>query len=304
MRYFLAALLALVLSGCDNNTPEPESAPGEATDMSAAVADIPATDWQNNADQAFKEGAGAWQQALNDFEQSREQAQLDALREQLESWYAAFIDHYLLAASRACQLNQQELLNRMDTWPLYPGYLDALPEWPESGLISDPYLEMTRKSLRTQHGATDASEASLGFAALFVALNGTEETPKALPLLAGDDEIALRRREYLQLATEQLLTDAKLLSVEAPLDSQAMKCGLEHTLARDARKASTDLEAEGLFIPATVREVNAKRLLKGVRNMDQTALEAWAEKAPGIEEALAASKKEGPDALATWLNQP
>ena len=87
------------------------------------------------------------------------------------------MDHYLLAASRACQLNQQELLNRMDTWPLYPGYLDALPEWPESGLISDPYLEMTRKSLRTQHGATDASEASLGFAALFVALNGTEETP-------------------------------------------------------------------------------------------------------------------------------
>ena len=128
MRYFLAALLALALSGCDNNTPEPESAPGEVTDMSASVADIPATDWQNNADQAFKEGAGAWQQALNDFEQSREQAQLDALREQLESWYAAFIDHYLLAASRACQLNQQELLNRMDTWPLYPGYLDALPE--------------------------------------------------------------------------------------------------------------------------------------------------------------------------------
>ena len=54
MRYFLAALLALVLSGCDNNTQEPESAPGEATDMSAAVADIPATDWQNNADQTFQ----------------------------------------------------------------------------------------------------------------------------------------------------------------------------------------------------------------------------------------------------------
>ncbi len=297
MRYFLAALLALVLSGCDNNTQEP--APSEERDTSITEAEIPASDWQQNADKAFQDSAAAWQQALLDFTETREQAQLDALR-----WYAAFVDHYLLAASRACQLNQQELLNRMDTWPLYPGYLDALPEWPESGLISDPYLEMTRKSLRTQHGATDASEASLGFAALFVALNGTEETPKALPLLAGDDEIALRRREYLQLATEQLLTDAKLLSVEAPLDSQALKCGLEHTLARDARKASTDLEAEGLFIPATVREVNAERLLKGVRNMDQTALEAWAEKAPGIEEALAASKKAGSEALQEWLNQP
>ena len=91
------------------------------------------------------------------------------------------MDHYLLAASRACQLKQQELLNRMDTWPLYPGYLDALPEWPESGLISDPYLEMTRKSLRVQHGATDASEASLGFAALFVALNARGRPPRHYP---------------------------------------------------------------------------------------------------------------------------
>ena len=143
-----------------------------------------------------------------------------------------------------------------------------------------------------------------GFAALFVALNGTEETSKALPLLAGEDEIAMRRRQYLQLAGEQLQADAKLLSVAAPLDSPSLKCGLEQTLARNARKDSTDLEAEGLFIPATVREVNAKRLLKGVRDMDQTTLKAWAEKAAGIEEALAASKKEGSEALSAWLNQP
>lgn len=302
MRYFFATLLALVLSGCDSNIPEPEQT--EETVTSATTADIPATDWQQRADNAFQDRAEAWQQALNDFTESREQTQLDALRDRLEDWYAAFVDHYLLAASRACQLKQQELLNRMDTWPLYPGYLDALPEWPESGLISDPYLEMTRKSLRTQHGATDASEASLGFAALFVALNGTEETSKALPLLAGEDEIAMRRRQYLQLAGEQLQADARLLSVAAPLDSPSLKCGLEQTLARNARKDSTDLEAEGLLIPATVREVNAKRLLKGVRNMDQTTLKAWAEKAAGIEEALAASKKEGSEALSAWLNQP
>lgn len=302
MRYFFAALLVLVLSGCDSNTPEP--APTEETGMSATVADIPATGWQQSADNAFQDTAIAWQQALDNFAQDREQAQLDELRDGLENWYAAFVDHYLLAASRACQLKQQELLNRMDSWPLYAGYLDALPQWPESGLISDPYLEMTRKSLRTQHGATDASEASLGFAALFVALNGTEEAPKALPLLAGDDEIPLRRRQYLQLAAEQLVTDAKLLSVEAPLDSQALKCGLEQTLARHARKDSSDLEAEGLFIPATVRQVNEERLLEGVRNMDQTTLEAWAQKAQGIEEAIAASEEAGSKALQEWLNQP
>ncbi len=302
MRYFFAVLLALVLAACDSNTPEP--APSEERDTSITEAEIPASDWQQNADKAFQDSAAAWQQALLDFTETREQAQLDALRDRLEDWYAAFVDHYLLAASRACQLKQQELLNRMDTWPLYPGYLDALPEWPESGLISDPYLEMTRKSLRVQHGATDASEASLGFAALCVALNGTGETAKALPLLAGDDEIALRRRQYLQLAGEQLQADAKLLSVDAPLDSPSLKCGLEHTLARTAHRDSTDLEAEGLFIPATVREVNAKRLMEGVRNMDQTTLEAWAEKAPGIEEAIAASKKAGSEALQEWLDQP
>ena len=92
--------------------------------------------------------------------------------------------------------------------------------------------------------------------------------------------------------------------MDAPLDSPSLKCGLEHTLARTAHRDSTDLEAEGLFIPATVREVNAKRLMEGVRNMDQTTLEAWAEKAPGIEEAIAASKKAGSEALQEWLDQP
>ncbi|MED5389154.1 MAG: imelysin family protein [Pseudomonadota bacterium] len=302
MRYFLVTLTVLALAACDNNTPEPSTRDVSDT-ASAVTADIPATVWQQTANDAVKQAATDWQAALQAFAQTPEQAQLVTLRERLENWYGAFIDHYLLTASRACQLGQQALLERMDTWPLYPGYLDALPQWPESGLISDPYLEMTRKSLRTQHGATDPAEASLGFAALFVVLNGTEDSPKALALLAGDDEIALRRRQYLQLAGEQLQADAKLLSVDAPLDPQAMKCGLENVLARGARMDSSDLEAEGLFIPPAVKQANGNRLLKGVRNMDPATLEAWAEKTPGIEEALAASEEAGSNALREWLDQ-
>ncbi|MDP4597886.1 MAG: hypothetical protein NWS96_03510 [Pseudomonadales bacterium] len=61
---------------------------------------------------------------------------------------------------------QAPLLFQIDAWPIEPGYLDSLPAYPDSGLISDVTLAITAESLREQHGFTDSQEVSLGFHAM------------------------------------------------------------------------------------------------------------------------------------------
>lgn len=51
----------------------------------------------------------------------------------------------------------------IDAWPIEPGFLDSLPQYPDSGIISDFTLIISRETLIRQHGFTDPSEASLGF---------------------------------------------------------------------------------------------------------------------------------------------
>ncbi len=300
MRYLSGALLAFALTACDDPAPAPEP---DQPRQDAVIISIPATDWQAQADQAFQSGGAGWQQALTGFDQTPDQATLDTLRSSLQSWYNIFTGQYLLLASRACQLEQPAVLERMDTWPLYPGYLDALPQWPESGLISDPYLEMSRQSLRQQHGATDPAEASLGFAALFVVLNGTADSPKTLDAFQGDDDSVQRRRQYLKLAGEQLVADAGLLSISEPLTVDALHCGLAQTVTRASRDAS-GADEDGRFVPAAVKETRSRVLLSSLQSIPETTLNAWEQEAPGIADAIAAVEEKGTAPLVEWLGTP
>lgn len=61
---------------------------------------------------------------------------------------------------------EQEFLFRVDAWPMTPGFLDNLPEYPDSGIISDITLDITPGTLIEQHGITDPEEVALGFHAL------------------------------------------------------------------------------------------------------------------------------------------
>ena len=224
----------------------------------------------------------------------------------LAQWYQRFASQYLLLASRACQqdgsANRQAILSRLDSWPLYPGYLDALPEWPESGLISDPYLELTRQNLRRQHGATDPAEASLGFAALAVALNGTTDTPKALAAFTGEEDTPARRRQYLKLAGEQLLADHQQLSLSRPLNELALQCGLMETLAHWQQLTDPASEQEdGLLIPALSTTVNKTELLNAVQTMDPAVLARWDQINPGIAGSIKQSEEKGWAPIKAWL---
>ncbi len=298
MKRLFAALLSLALVACDS-----ADAPAPAPETTPAPADtIVVTDWQQSQREAFEQAAAQWQQALLALEQKPQQAQLDALRQSLQAWYKTFTDQALLLNARACQLNQFAILERMDTWPLYPGYIDAMPQWPESGLISDPYLELDRKTLRTQHGATDSAEASLGFAAMFVVLNGTGDAPKALPQFTSDEHNASRRLSYLKLAGEQLLADYQTLGTEIPLASRNLDCALARLLEQHQQLAElTDSDGE-LVVPQAVSQTLNDGPPTALQSIPEPVITAWEEARPGILDAINASQKDGWSAIAGWLD--
>ncbi|MEQ3637101.1 imelysin family protein [Alcanivorax sp.] len=305
MRFFLMTLLAGLLLACDSSTDNRTDVSPKPTSI-ATLTEISAAQWQQQADERFSADADAWRQALTRFEQTPDAQHLTALREALSQWYQRFASDYLLLASRACQqegsVNRQAILSRLDSWPLYPGYLDALPEWPESGLISDPYLELTRQNLRRQHGATDPGEASLGFAALAVTLNGTTDTPKALSAFTGEEGPAARRRQYLKLAGEQLVADHQLLSLNRPLNGLALQCGLMGALAHWQQLSDSANEQEqGLLIPELSTSVNESALLDGVQTMDPDVIARWDQINPGIAGSIKQSEEEGWAPIKAWL---
>lgn len=113
----------------------------------------------------------------------------------------------------------------IDASNLEPGYLDALPDYPHSGLVNDIALHMTAQTVRHQHGLTDASEVSLGFHALELLLWGADGKRSSADFelrhklnpeqqQAGYALMDLpnnRRRELMQLITQMLLDDVHQL---------------------------------------------------------------------------------------------
>ncbi len=59
-----------------------------------------------------------------------------------------------------------DLLFSLDAWPILPGFLDSLPDYPSNGLINDVTINITAATLRHQHGITDHEEVCLGYHAI------------------------------------------------------------------------------------------------------------------------------------------
>ena len=54
-------------------------------------------------------------------------------------------------------------LDNIDAWPMAPGYLDSLADYPGSGIVNDIALDISAETLRDQHQYTDDTEIALGF---------------------------------------------------------------------------------------------------------------------------------------------
>lgn len=96
--------------------------------------------------------------------------------------------------------NERERLNfEIESWPIQPGFIDALPEYPNSGIINDITLLIDLPTLREQHGITDKEEVALGFHAIEYLIYGRDLTDFI------DEDKNHRRRRFLQLVTEDLV---------------------------------------------------------------------------------------------------
>jgi hypothetical protein len=135
----------------------------------------------------------------------------------------------LLALDSDIILVTNKLQYQIDAWPIEPGYLDSLPDYPGSGIISDITVPMTAESLQRQHGFTDVQEVSMGFHALEYLIFARERSdfqlldsgprPMKSPIKGTlnnefKSEIIARRRDALRVIAEQINLDlASLLTM-------------------------------------------------------------------------------------------
>jgi hypothetical protein len=138
---------------------------------------------------------------------------------------------------------------RIDTWPIQPGFIDDLEDYPLTGVVHDSMLDMTPQMLIAQHGVTSAEEVLLGF-------HGIELLIFTRPLSdfePGVSDWTDRRRMLLELMVDQLSIDAnesakassELFSTTEP--NALIAIFLEQTLVRlrDIFRESNLVAAQG-----------------------------------------------------------
>jgi hypothetical protein len=127
------------------------------------------------------------------------------------AWLAAH-DNFLGASI----LYSPDDFRRLDAWPMEAGFLDSLPDYPGSGIVSDDTLEITTTSLQEQHQITDASEVALGFHVLeYYAFERDIED------FGSDAPNYQKRQQLVQLVAELLLVDITSFSRAQETQSEA-----------------------------------------------------------------------------------
>ena len=164
----------------------------------------------------------AWQQGktgtmVQAMEQLREATKLFLRSPSIESrlvWQSAWISAHdaFLGASI---LYSPDKFHRIDAWPMEKGFLDSLPDYPGSGIVSDGTLAITAKSLQEQHQITDASEVALGFHVLeYYAFERDIED------FGSDAANNQKRRQLVRLVAKVLLADITSFSRDQRTESE------------------------------------------------------------------------------------
>lgn len=220
-------LLVLVLAGCDQpaeNDAAPEQERTETRTTNTALAEW----YQERAReqrQTLEIRARTFREAVSGLLTEPGRSRLDTARETWsglhEGYHQAFVP---LRLTLRHQPQLEKRLKRIDPTPIFPGYVDGLSQWPDSGIVHDRTVELSRASLLQQQGATAQGEASVGFQVVHFLLHGEPEKPRS----PGDFEVLgkvpehrvvppgwlpqQRRRDYLRVASNLLSRDLETLA--------------------------------------------------------------------------------------------
>ncbi|MBS02551.1 MAG: hypothetical protein CMQ24_07575 [Gammaproteobacteria bacterium] len=186
------ALAALVtLAQCGDPGP---AAPGPV-DTSFVLADAGRT--LRDATSAVSLLNTAIRRFLSDPDEETRASAVDALYLAHDAWLEAWAGAAVLSGE-----SMSAHAYSIDAWPVTPGFLDTLPEYPQSGMVADVTLPLNASSVRRQHGFSDDSEVAMGFHAIWHLL-----TDRTVDDFIGSDELTTRRRLLLGLQAELLFAD-------------------------------------------------------------------------------------------------
>lgn len=281
MRIAVPCLAALLLLGGCGEQPEEKPAREPATDVEQAARNDALTQWYRGKAAEQKRSlairARTFRDAVTGLLQSPEPQRLATARETWRGLYQAWNHARVPLYCRAeLDVDTARRLRRTDPLPVFPGYIDGLSQWPDSGIVNDVTVTLSEQELLAQQGATAEGEVSLGFQVIHFLLHGepgVERTATAfMPVTEApegtDTEVRQlpenRRRRYLEQATAILTRDlAAMTSGQTPLVTADL-------LVESLRQVTEKLiQLENL---ANATEVAGEYLAPAVREQASTAL--------------------------------
>lgn len=233
MARHLSALIiafgALLLAACDGDPAPAVTAPAPAIVadpaqprfldplLSSGNIDRLLANYVDRAQTEFRQAQSAGEILSERLESFLEVPDLQALTAARDAWHRVHQAHSLTLlhryvqdalgvpeAPRADDVPRDQLHYRVDHWPILPGYIDYLPDYPDSGLVSDLGFPLQREAILQQHGAYDLDEALVGLHPLEFMLWGSGGTPGA-PTRSHQDFLAETRLTAEQAADGLLL---------------------------------------------------------------------------------------------------
>lgn len=311
----LIGLFTLALFGCSSSN-EPASETEEAAQSSQADIEVAEPNSQfaavARAFEARADAAGQAMQAacqplgtavlafLDNPEPGLQNDAQSAWHGCYERWQAFSLFHQV-AFNPAAQDALDRSRRLINVRPFLPGYIDALPEYPYSGLVHETGMDLTLDNLLEQHQLMDLESPALGFPVVETLLWQTDLETYWLTSGGDGDPTITRRHQYLTLATDHLLQQLEqarlrwagqvgFTGLPEPAQQRIVLTSLEQQIRRDLLELAftDDAPQEPDWHHPSLVAGQGKRHLQA--------------RLTGLE-ALLASPDDGASAFASWLER-
>ncbi|MCC1495993.1 imelysin family protein [Alcanivorax sp. 1008] len=313
-------LAALVLSGCDQGPTAPQESFAPVGERSVEKVAVEALLRQEQTERLRRLSASSrvFQDAINGLLGDPVDERLNTAREAWTQLYRSFNEAVVVLACRAAESPQlATMLQRADPFPILPGYIDGLQQWPDSGIVNDVSLPLSRESLLGQQGISLQEEISVGFQVIGFLLFGEPDAPRTVAglravhkapegsPLAVEEQPENRRRVYLGLASTLLVEDLLAMSANAdqlaPVGAGCPVDALRRTAERMIRVAGMEdrQSVAGEYYSARARTIAMAGLQQAMAPWleQDSALRGWLMES-GVQATLPAPSAAGePDIL-------